>query len=110
MKAALLENIKVFLNSAELVYNTKDFTSATILYFKTLFVAYDLIIFERKKFTPKDHTERFRIFKKYFSEEYLFLDKYFSVYQDTYSVRIDKDICEEIRIYVKEYINKKFNI
>ena len=108
MEEQLFKNINTFFKSAELVYNNKDYTSAAILYFKTLFVTLDLLIFKKKKLTPKDHTERFRILQKYFPEEYKSLDKYFSIYQGTYSSTVDKDTCEEIRKYVAETIKKNF--
>ena len=110
MKEELLKNITTFYNSAEMIYKTLDYTSATTLYFKTLFVALDLKIFIKKKITPKDHTERFRILEKDFPKEYTDLDKYFNIYQSTYSRTIDKQTCEEIREYVTKYIKENFGI
>ena len=110
MKEELLNNIKIFYNSAELIYKNKDYTSATTLYFKTLFVALDLKILNKHKITPKDHTERFRILEKNFPEEYKKLDKYFNIYQSTYSTTIDKQTCEEIREYVTKFIKENFGI
>ena len=40
----LLKHIRTLLNSAELVYNAKDYTSSTILLFKALFAILDLLI------------------------------------------------------------------
>jgi len=100
MEEELLNNIKTFFKSAELVYKNKDYTSATMLYFKTLFVALDLLIFKKWKYTPKDHTERFRILQRDFVKEYGMLDRYLSVYRSTYSTTVDKNTCEEIRKYV----------
>lgn len=110
MERELIHNIKTFLNSAELVYQSKDYTSATILYFKTLFVALDLMIFRKLKETPKDHTERFKILKKDFVEDYSSLDKFFPIYRSTYSTTIDRDTCEEIRTYVNKTIKKNIGI
>ena len=110
MEEELINNINTFLKSAELVYQSKDYTSATMLYFKTLFVALDLLILRKLKKTPKDHTERFRILKAEFPEEYSSLDKYFSVYRSTYSTTVDKDTCEEIRQYVNKTIKEKLGI
>ncbi|MEK6826634.1 MAG: hypothetical protein AABX08_02590 [Nanoarchaeota archaeon] len=110
MEDVLLNNIKIIFNSAELVYDSKDYTSATILYFKTLFVALDLIIFNKNKFTPKDHTERFRILQRDFPNYYSILDKYFPIYQTTYSTMIDKGTCKEIRENVIKIIKKNFRI
>jgi uncharacterized protein (UPF0332 family) len=110
MEEELINNIKTFFKSAELVYQNKDYTSATMLYFKTLFVALDLIILRKLKKTPKDHTERFRILERDFPEEYFSLDKYFSVYRSTYSTTVDKDTCEEIRNYVNKTVKENIGI
>lgn len=110
MESELIENARTFRKSAELVYQAKDYTSATILYFKAFFVALDVVILRKLKKTPKDHSERFRILEKNFPEEYQNLDKYFSIYQSTYSITIDKQICEEIRTYVTSFITKNIGI
>lgn len=110
MREELLNNIKTFFKSAELVYQNKDYTSATMLYFKTLFVALDLMIYDKLRETPKDHTERFRILQKYFSAEYQMLDRYFNVYRSTYSTTVDQKTCEEILAYVRKTIKEKFGI
>lgn|SRR3989338_960590 len=96
----LLENTKTFWKSAELVYNSRDYTSATILYFKCLFALIDLTILRSTKRTPKDHTERFKILKENFPEIYTVLDKTFTIYRDTYSMQINKNKCEEVKKYV----------
>jgi len=102
----LEDNIKRILNSAEIVYNTKDYTSATILYFKTLFAILDLIILKKQGKTPKDHTERFRILQTSFPDLYEIIDKYFKIYRDTYTTSIEKEDCDKIRKNVKELIDK----
>ena len=110
MEKELLQNIKKFIQSAELVYQSKDYTSATILYFKTIFVALDLLLLRKLKITPKDHTERFRMLQKHFPVEYELLDRYFQVYRNTYSTTIDQDTGEEIRTYVRNFVKKNFGI
>ena len=99
-------NYLIIFESAELVYNSKDYTSATILYFKVIFVALDSMILKKIGKTPKDHTERFFILKKEFPYEYEKLDLFFSIYRDTYSKFIDKDTCEEIRNETKRFIER----
>ena len=110
MGSGLLGQVQIFMKSAELVYHTQDYTSATILYFKALFVALDLVILRRIKKTPKDHSERFRILEQYFPEEYRYLDQYFSIYQSTYTITVDKETCEEIRAYVTNLVAKNIGI
>jgi uncharacterized protein (UPF0332 family) len=106
MEEDLIDNIKTFLKSAELVYKTGDTTSSTILYFKAVFSITDYIILKSKGKTPKDHTERFRILQESFSDLYLFLDKNFSIYRDTYSTTIDKETCDKIKDGIKQIIKK----
>src|SRR3989338_481680 len=93
----LLDQAKTFWKSAELIYKTKDYTSAAILYFKSLFVLTDWIIFQKKRITPKDHTERFRILQEEFPGIYTILDKIFPIYRSTYSIKIEKEQCDEVR-------------
>ena len=107
MEKELLQNVKTFWKSAELVYGARDYTSATILYFKCLFVLLDYILFRVLKKTPKDHTERFRLLKNYFPDLYTVLDKYFQVYRDTYSLTIEKEKCDEVRNHVSRIIKEQ---
>jgi len=102
----LTKNIKLILKSADLVYSNKDYTSATILYFKTLFLVLDLIILKSSGKTPKDHTERFRFLQKDHHNLYESLDKYFKIYRDTYSISIDRGTCEVIKDYAKRTIKE----
>jgi len=105
----IIKNLKVILHSADLVYGTKDYTSATILYFKAAFLAIDSILLAEKGRSPKDHTERFRMLEKDYPGMYEFLDKRFKIYRDTYSVSIDKTACDSVRNDVKKII-KRYDI
>ena len=107
MEKELLKNIKTFWSSAELVYKTEDYTSATILYFKCFFVALDYLLLKRTGKTPKDHTERFRMLEKDLPEIYKVLDKYFPLYRDTYSLNIEKYKCDEVKKHVADCIKKQ---
>lgn len=100
----LQEHAKKFLRSAELVYSAKDYTSATTLYFKSLFVALDAELLKITKKIPKDHTERFQQLKLHLHSDYELLDRYFIVYRSTYTAIIDKETCEEIRTYVRKTV------
>ena len=103
----LVKNIQTLLASANLVYRAKDYTSATILYFKCLFVILDCIILKKDGKTPKDHTERFRILEKDFPALYTVLDKYFPIYRDTYSLAINQDKCDELKENVERIIKEQ---
>lgn len=91
------EQILVFKKSAKSLYKLKDYTSSTILYFKTWFAVQDFILLNKTGQSPKDHTERFKMLKKEFPYTYEELDKEFSTYRDTYSKIIDKETCDRIK-------------
>ncbi len=57
------KQILIFKNSADTLYLSKDYTSTTILYFKTLFTIQDFLLLEKIGSSPKDHTERFKQLK-----------------------------------------------
>ncbi len=93
----MIKNILQFKKSADSLFDSKDYTSATILYFKTLFAIQDYILLEKVGQSPKDHNERFRLLEKNFPECYEKLDKEFQTYRDTYSKIINKEICDRIK-------------
>ena len=103
---SLIENIKSFLDSAELIFTKEDYTSSTILLFKALFLTLDLIVLRKVGKTPKDHSERFRILQKEFPELYELLDKFYPVYRETYTLKIEKEICLKIKENVNSIIKK----
>lgn len=100
------EQILIFKNSADSLYITKDYTSSTILYFKTLFAIQDFLLIEKTGESPKDHTERFKKLKASFPDLFIQLDKEFTTYRDTYSKLIDKETCFRIRKLVEDDITK----
>ena len=94
----------MFKKSADNVFKEKDYTSATILYFKTWFAVQDFFLLKEIGQSPKDHSERFRLLEKNYQEEYKELDKEFSTYRDTYSKIVDKETCERIKNIVENEI------
>jgi uncharacterized protein (UPF0332 family) len=111
LEKELLNNIKRILRSAKLIYEDKDYTSSTILYFKAIFGILDYILLLKEGKTPKDHTERFRMLEKTYPDIYEFIDKYFKIYRDTYSTSVDKETCDKLRKNTNEIINKyKINL
>jgi hypothetical protein len=107
MEEELRRNIRTFWKSAELVYHSKDTTSATLLYFKCWFVALDLMIFLHQKITPKDHTERFQILKTRYPPQYESLDREYAVYRQTYHLTISQPTCERIRSTVLKVLDEQ---
>src|SRR3989344_9401463 len=98
------EQILNFKRSADSLYQSGDYTSATILYFKTWFAIQDYILLEKIGQSPKDHTERFKLLKENFYKTYINLDKEFTTYRDTYSKIINKTNCDRIKKIVENEI------
>src|SRR3989339_41911 len=96
--------ILVFKKSADTLYDSEDYTSATILYFKTLFAIQDFLLLEETGESPKDHTARFRSLEKHFPDLFRELDIEFTTYRDTYSKIIDKETCDRIKGIVENDI------
>ena len=96
----------MFKRSADKVFESNDFTSATILYFKTLFAIQDFILLQKIGYAPKDHTERFRLLKKEFPDSYTIIDSEFNTYRSTYSRILSKETCNRIKKVVENEIEK----
>lgn len=100
------QQILVFKQSADTLFISKDYTSATILYFKTLFAVQDFVLLKATGESPKDHGSRFRLLEKNFPDLYKELDLEFSTYRDTYSKIIDKETCQRIKELVDKNVKK----
>ncbi len=100
------KQIMIFKVSADSLYETKDYTSSTILYFKTLFAIQDFLLIEKTGESPKDHTERFKKLKISFPDLFVELDKEFTTYRDTYSKILDRKTCLRIKRLVENDIEK----
>jgi len=100
------QQILVFKTSADTLYQSKDYTSATILYFKTLFAIQDFVLLEATGESPKDHKSRFRQLEKHFPQMYEEIDLEFSTYRDTYSKIIDLETCQRIKNLIEKNVNK----
>jgi hypothetical protein len=101
-----IQQVLLFKRSADTIWTLGDYTSATILYFKTWFAIHDYILLERIGSMPKDHTERFRLLEKHFPDEYSLLDSEFNVYRSTYAKTVSKETCERIRKIVENGISR----
>lgn len=101
-----IKQILVFKGSADSLYISGDYTSATILYFKTLFAIQDYLLLEKMGESPKDHSERFRMLERSFPALFRELDIEFTTYRDTYSKIIDLETCERIKKEVENDIIK----
>lgn len=99
------KQILVFKKSADTLFGIKDYTSATILYFKTWFAIQDNILLEKIGRAPKDHSERFRLLEDNFKNTYILLDKEFGTYRDTYSRLVDIETAKRLKILVENELN-----
>jgi uncharacterized protein (UPF0332 family) len=100
------KQVLLFKSSADVVFENGDYTSATVLYFKTLFALHDFLLLQKIGYAPKDHTERFKLLKKEYPEEYLIIDSEFNTYRSTYNRTISKETCIRIRTIIENAINK----
>jgi hypothetical protein len=89
----LKENIKEFYDSAVKSEKEKKYNVAVTLYFKALAVLADLYIFEKQGKVPSNHSDRFRILESNYPDIYRLLDKNFPFYQDSYRIKLNKEIC-----------------
>jgi len=100
------DQIIVFKRSADKLYDLKDYTSATILYFKTLFAIQDYLLLDKTGESPKDHSSRFKMLKELFPDLFMELDIEFSTYRDTYSKIVDINACKRIKEIVENDIKR----
>jgi len=99
------ELVQTFLeeyNGAKDELSIGRYKNSTILYSKALFAVCDIIIHDKLKKLPKNHTERFRILEEYFKKIYEIVDRIFDKYTDSYSKPILKETCEAIKDGIKK--------
>lgn len=96
----------MFKRSADSLHIDGDYTSSTILYFKTLFAIQDFVLLNKVGESPKDHGARFRILEINFPDLFKQIDVEFSTYRDTYSKIIDRETCSRIKRIVENDIKK----
>ena len=100
------KQIAMFKRSADQIFLLKDYTSATILYFKTWFAIHDYILLTKIGYAPKDHTERFKLLKKEFPEQYRLLDSEFNTYRSTYFRVISRETAARVRGIVENELTE----
>jgi hypothetical protein len=98
----LEDGFKEFLSGAIDEEAKLRYRLAVTAYFKAMTQLCDLFILQKKGFAPKNHTERFRLLESNYPEIYSSMDNVFSTYQDTYSVKINKDSCLLIKNELKK--------
>jgi hypothetical protein len=97
IKQQLIENIKEFYETSFSEEKKAHYNVAVTLYFKAIAVLSDFCIFLKEGKIPSSHSERFRILEMRYPEIYKILDKNFPFYQDSYRLKLNKEICELFR-------------
>ena len=105
----LIKNIKEFYGNAIEAEKKADYNTSVTLFFKALAVLGDLFILRKEGFIPSNHSERFRVLEEKYHEIYELLDKNFSHYQESYSLKMNQEISKVIRKDVERII-KMLNI
>lgn len=98
----LLQNIREYHKNAVASKNNREYNTAVTLFFKAMASMCDLIILRREGFLPSNHNQRFRVLEEKHAEIYRILDKDFSLYQDSYRARMDRESAEIIERDVKK--------
>ena len=74
-----------------------EYNTSVTLFFKALASLCDLRILRDKGSFPSNHSERFRILEKEYPELYLKIDNDFSLYQNSYRLKLDKHTSEVLK-------------
>jgi len=93
----LKDNINEYSQSAELLFKQGLNNAAFMMYFKTLVVICDYILWRDLRILPDNHGERFRVLRLRYPDLYEVLSYYFPYYRDTYTKRVDDRILVAIR-------------
>jgi hypothetical protein len=86
---ALMQNIKEYMRNALDAKSKGEHNTAVTLFFKAMIGICDLHLFRKEGFLPSSHTHRFRVLEAKYGEIYRIIDKNFSLYQDSYKLRMD---------------------
>jgi len=85
----LLQNVKEYMRNALAAKSKGEHNTAVTLFFKAMVGICDLHLLRKEGFLPSNHVQRFRILESRYSEIYRIVDKNFSLYQDSYKLRMD---------------------
>ncbi len=86
---ALMQNIKEYMRNALEAKRKGEHNTAVTLFFKAMAGICDLYLLRKEGFLPSNHTQRFRLLESKYSDIYGIVDKDFSLYQDSYKLRLD---------------------
>ena len=86
---ALIQNIKEYMKNALESKSKGEHNTAVTLFFKAMAAICDLYLLKKDRFLPSSHVHRFRVLESKYPEIYRIIDKNFSLYQDSYKLRMD---------------------
>ncbi len=84
----------------------EEYNTSVTLFFKAMASLCDLHILRNKGFFPTNHSERFRILQKEYSDLYLKIDNDFILYQNSYRLKLDKSASEVLKHDVESLFKK----
>lgn len=93
----LIENFQEYFELGNEAFNKKKYNSATTLFFKAIVALCDLHILRKEGYIPSSHTHRFRILEEKHKELYKIADRDFPFYQDSYTLKMDKESAELLK-------------
>ena len=83
-----------------------EYNTSVTLFFKALASLCDLRVLKDKGYFPSNHSERFRILEKEYHDLYLRMDNNFSLYQNSYRLKLDKHTNEVLKHDVEALFKK----
>lgn len=106
----LLNNADEFLESAKENMKKSRFNASVSDFFKAIVILCDYLIYRDIKALPKNHNERFSLLKIHFPDIYRKVSSLFSVYTDSYNLRLGEKEAKTLQEYADElrkYVNDK---
>lgn len=98
----LLNNADEFLESAKENLKKNRFNASVSDFFKAIVILCDYIIYKEIKTVPKNHNDRFSLLRIHFPEIYRKVSSLFSVYTDSYNLRLGKKEAKTLQEYADE--------
>jgi uncharacterized protein (UPF0332 family) len=105
-----LENYREYLEFGQMALESSRYNSACTLFFKSIVALCDIHLLRKEGAVPSSHSSRFRILKEKYRELYRVVDKDFPFYQDSYTIKLGKEVAElllEDARKVKEIIDRQ---
>lgn len=98
----LIRNAREFLDSGEDNLKKKRFNAAVSDFFKSIVIFSDYLIYEKIRILPKNHNDRFRLLKNYFTEIYKKISELFDAYIKSYNLSSTKSDAQKLKEYANE--------